>query len=114
MDGLLDRYRPTFHPRCPCGIAERPAGKFQGFLKPELLGRRERSAQPLAKRGCGSRQVQRLLGLRLGRSTYGETFERPRDAAFVTQLLEQLDAFAVQPARLGVVALIATQACQIG
>src|SRR5271157_1151168 len=115
MDGLLDRHRPTFHPRRQtCSIAERPARKFQGLLKPRLLGGRERSAQSLAKRGGSSCQVQRLLGVRLRSGTYGETFEGPRDAAFVTQLLEQLDAFAVQTARLSVVPLIAAETCQIG
>ena len=49
---------------------------------------------------------RRLRSLRCG--TYGQTFERPRDAAFVTQFLEQLDAFAVETTRLGVVTLIAT------
>jgi len=108
MDGLLDRHRPTFHPRRQtCSIAERSARKFQGLLKPGLLGGRERSAQSLAKRGGGSCQVQRLLGVRLRCGTYGETFERPSDATFVTQLLEHLDAFAVQTTRLGVVTLIA-------
>ena len=108
MDGLLDRHRPTFHPRRQtCSIAERSARKFQGLLKPGLLGGRERSAQSLAKRSGGSCQVQRLLGVRLRCGTYGETFERPSDATFVTQLLEHLDAFAVQTTRLGVVTLIA-------
>ena len=108
MDGLLDRHRPAFHPRRQtCSIAKRSARKFQGLLQPGLLGGRERRAQSLAKRGGGSCQVQRLLGVRLRRGTYGETFERPRDAAFVTQLLEHLDAFAVETACLGVVPLIA-------
>jgi hypothetical protein len=79
---LFDRHRPTFHPRRQtCGIAERSARKFQGLFKPGLLGGRERSTQSLAKRGGGSGQVQRLLGVRLRRGTYGETFEGPRDAA---------------------------------
>src|SRR5271170_910321 len=106
MDGLLDRHRPTFHPRRPRSIAERSTRKFQGLLKSGLLGWRERSTQSLAKRSGGSCQVQRLLGVRLRCGTYGETFERPRDAAFVTQLLEHLDAFAVQTTRLGVITLI--------
>src|ERR1700688_2845731 len=107
MDGLLDRRRPAFQPRRPGRIAERSAGKFQGLLKPGLLGGRERSAQSLAKRGGGSRQVQRPLGVRLRCGTYGETFEYPRNAAFVTQLLEQLDTFAEQVTSLCVVTLIA-------
>jgi hypothetical protein len=86
LDGLLDRHRPAFHPRRQtCSIAERSARKFQRLLQPGLLGGRERSAQSLAKRGRGPCQVQRLLGVRLRRGTYGETFERPRDAALVTQ-----------------------------
>ena len=101
MDGLVvsrgpfgrrdvyKRQRPTFHPRRQtCGIVERSARKSQGLLKPGLLGGRERSTQSLAKRGGGSRQVQRLLGVRLRRGTYGKTFEGPRDAALVPQLLE--------------------------
>ena len=107
MDGLLDRHRPTFHPRRSCSVPERSARKLQSLLQPALLGGHERSAQLLAKRSCGSRQVQRLLGVRLGCGTYGETFERPRDAAFVTQLPKYLDAFAIQTARLCIVALIA-------
>jgi len=105
---LLDRHRPTFHPRRPCSIAECSARKFQGLLKPGSLDEHERSAQSLAKRGGGSCQAQRSLGVRLCGGTYGQTFERSRDAAFVTQFMEQFDAFAVETTRLGVVTLIAT------
>src|SRR5579863_3737253 len=108
-DRLLDRHRPAFHPRRQTrGIAKRSARKFQGLLQPWLFGRRERRAQSLAKCGGGSCQVQRLLGLRLRRGTYGETFERPRDTAFVTQFLEHLDAVPVETTRLRVVPEIAT------
>src|SRR5208283_60937 len=112
LDGLLDRHRPTFHPRRQSGgIAQRAPGKFQRLLQPGLLGWRERSAQSLAKRGRGPCQMQRLLGVRLRRGTYGDTFERPRDAALVSQLLEHPDAFAEQPPRLGIVTLIAAKTC---
>src|ERR1041385_4378964 len=57
--------------------------------------------------------MQRLLGVRLSNRAYGKTFKRPRDAAFVTQFLEHLDALAVQTTGLGVVPLIAAETCQI-
>ena len=79
-----------------------------------MLGGSERRAQSLAKRGGGSCQMQRLLGVRLSSGAYGKTFKHPRDAAFVTQFLEHLDALAVETTRLGVVPLIAAETCQVG
>ena len=91
MDSLLDRHRPTFHPRRQArSIAESSARKFKGLLQPALIAGLERNAQLLAKRGGSSCQVQRLLSLRLGCGIHGETFERPRDTAFVTQSLNSL------------------------
>src|ERR1019366_4073185 len=110
LDGLFERHRPAFHPRRQAGsIAEGSARKFQGLLQLGLLGGLERRAQSLAKRGGGSRQPQRVLGLRSRRGACGETLKHPGDAALVAQFLEHLHAFAVQAARLGVVALVAAK-----
>jgi hypothetical protein len=97
MDGLLDRHRPTFHPRRQArSIAESSAREFEGLLQPALLAGQERNAQLLAQRGGGTCQVQQLLSVRLRCGTDGETFERPRDTAFAAQFLEQRDAFGIQ------------------
>ena len=67
---------------------------------------RRAAAAPARCRACSAFDCAAALTAR-----YSSTL---RDAAFVTELLEHPDAFAIQAEGLGIVTLIAAETCQVG
>ena len=75
---------------------------------------RERGADILSKSGGGAGQAKGTLGLELNGRRAGETFEEPRDSAFVFELLEDFQAFAVEGVGGGAIALLSSEVSEIG
>ena len=90
------------------------SGGFEAFLKSGLLGTWKRRAQPLAQSGRCPRQPQRSFRFQLRRCGTGKTFQQASDPALVPQLLEDMNAFAIECLRGGVVHQFAGQISQVG